>query len=324
MRRLFLPLLLLLGCNEIDIPDDIGLAGIPSEEPFINLADFATESISTNIPSLQVSVNGSVITALISVTDQDGNPLEGFTIGNYVIQEVIEEDTVQISAQLIENIQETDPLAVSINMDYSGSMSFQDITQMENAIRSFIRLKETQDIFSIIKFASTVDLVQTFTADTSQLINAVNAPENVSGGTSFYDACQQGLEDLNGINGDFIRVVVGFTDGEDSGFGLTLDGLINNATSANIPIYTIGLGAANTAVLSRLSNNTGGRFSLATNNSDIQQLYDQLDNQLNSLYQVQWANSSSAGTVVTVVITVEYTSANGTFVDIATSSYVAP
>ena len=325
MKRTAVVLLIFCGCSEINIPDDIGVEGAPDEAPFVNLDDVTTEAISSNIPRLEVSVSGDLITAFISVTDQEGNPIENFTIGNYLIQEIVANDTTTINAQLIDRTNtETDPLAVSINMDYSGSMELQDIIEMERAIKSFIRLKNEQDIFSIIKFASSVDIVQTFTRDTSLLISAVNKPEKVSGGTAFYDACQAGLDELGSIGNNYIPVVIGFTDGSDGDSFISLDNLINNAISSSIPVYTIGLGSVNSAVLSQLSNSTGGRFSLATSNADIQQLYDLLDNQLSSLYEVQWTSTAVSGSNVVVLITVEYTSANGTFTDQVTSNYTAP
>lgn len=303
-----------LSCNNDDDPQPIS--------PFSDLGDFTTTAISSNIPRIEITVDGSEVNAFVSVTDQNGDPLENFTIGNYQVQEVIGSDTIQVNAELLENNVNDLPLAISANMDYSGSMSSIDITNMEEALSTFINIKNPNDQLSIVKFGASVERVQGFTTDADLLLSAVDQVAFVGPSTAFYSACQLGLDDLEGIPNTFIPLIIGFTDGIDNSSDLSLSTLISNALEANIPIYTVGLGDANVASLQTLSNATGGRFNYATNSSDIQLLYEQISNQLNNLYEIQWNITADTGTVVTVLITVEYTSGNGTFVDEAINTYV--
>ena len=129
-----------LSCNNDDDPQPIS--------PFSDLGDFTTTAISSNIPRIEITVDGNEVNAFVSVTDQNGDPLENFTIGNYQVQEVIGSDTIQVNAELLENNVNDLPLAISANMDYSGSMSSMDITNMEEALSTFINIKNPNDQIS--------------------------------------------------------------------------------------------------------------------------------------------------------------------------------
>ena len=308
-------LILLLSCGDND-PEPIKAFGNPD--------DFITTDISANIPRLEISLNEREVNAFISVTDQNGNPLDNFTIGNYIVRQVIDSDTVLTNARLQESEADDLPLKVSANMDYSGSMSSSAREDMEAALRTFVALKNPDDQISIVKFATRVEKVQDFTTDNNLLLTAIDSTVRVGSNTAFYSACQLGLDDLRIVQTASIPVVIGFTDGFDNRSSLTLDDLIQNSILDGIPIYTIGLDNANTSDLQTLATSTGGRFSFAPSSQDIQQLYTQISNQLNSLYELQWTISGSSGTLVTVVVTVQYTAGHGRFVDTAVSSYVIP
>ncbi|GAB5526396.1 MAG: hypothetical protein Roseis2KO_42680 [Roseivirga sp.] len=313
-------LLSLLGCNQIEIPEPL--------DQFRNLDDTNTTSISANIPRIEVDVNGRTVTAKISVTDQQGLPLENFRIGNYrIVEKVTGSDTVDVNAQLIEASEGTNlPLAISAVMDYSGSMSALDIRNSELAMNTFVGLKSPDDIFSIVKFSSSVQIIQDFTSDADLLRQAVdlNYPD---GGTAFYDACEVALNNTkaqSNVVNDYLPVIIGFTDGEDTRSVTSLSRLVANANGCGIPVYSIGIGGADRTTLNSLSNSTGGRASFAPSSSEIGELYNQISQQLTTLYTAEWNSSASSGTQVTVVIDVEYTSANGTFTDRALTSYIVP
>ncbi len=313
-------LLFLLGCNQIEIPEPL--------DQFRNLDDMSTTAISANIPRIEVDVNGRTVTAKISVTDQEGLPLENFRIGNYrIVEKVTGADTVNVNAQLIEQSDGEDlPLAISAVMDYSGSMSVLDIRNSELAMNTFVGLKSPDDIFSIVKFSNSVRIVQDFTNDADLLRQAIdlNYPD---GGTAFYDACEVALNNTktqSNITNDYLPVIIGFTDGEDTRSVTSLSRLIANSNGCGIPIYSVGIGGANRTTLNSLSNSTGGRASFAPSSAEIGELYNQISRQLTTLYTAEWNSSASSGTQVTVVIDVEYTSANGTFTDRALASYIVP
>lgn len=291
--------------------------------PFSNPNDFTTTGLETNIPRIEVLKVGNTIRVYLSITDQEGNPLSGFNIKNFQIMEVVDGDTLVKSANLLNNGDEdiSEPLAISANMDYSGSMFDQDIQDMENALKTFVKLKEAGDLISIIKFASYVERVQDFTNDTSLLLSKIDEYAYVGELTAFYDACDLGLDDLEGLSGNYLPVVVGFTDGYNNASYQSFDGLISKATDYEIPIYNIGFGSADHTSLTAISEATGGRYFYAISGDEIADLYLLLKDQLKKLYVFQWPLNADHSGTVQVVIKVEYTGGNGDFTDTAVKYY---
>ncbi|MDO5979247.1 vWA domain-containing protein [Flavivirga spongiicola] len=294
------------------------------EQAFENLNDVTTTSLETTIPRLEISQSNNKLVALLSVTDQDGIPLEQFTLGNYEIKitandgDPVAIDQNQTTLSELNNTN-TNPLAMATTMDYSGSMSNINIQDMEAALKNFISLKDDADLMSVIKFASSIKEVQGFTSDTSLLETAISTNANIGSLTAFYSACDLGLEEVNKLS-DVLPVVIGFTDGFDNRSTISLNNLILKSKSLSIPIYTVGFGNTDQFGLEFLANETGGRFFYAPTSEDISNLYEIINQQLRKLYILEWAINYPSGTVLTIEITTNYTAANGSFTDVSTKT----
>ena len=308
-----LVILLFMSCSSDDDPK--------IDKAFEDLTDFTTSKIETTIPRIEISQSGSKITVLLSVTDQEGKPLQNFTLGNYQVEvtekantKIIDKDHITLTE--LDEFSNSDPLAIATTLDYSGSMSSINVTDMESAIKSFIGLKSNNDLMSIIKFASSVKQVQDFTTDITLLNDAVNTRHYIGSSTAFYSACELGLDKSNEVK-NVLPIVIGFTDGFDNRSNITLLNLITKAQELVIPIYTIGFGSSNQQSLKRLAEETGGRFYFAPTGDDIADLYEVINGQLKKLYILNWTTNYPQGTEIMIKITTEYTSANGTFTDVS-------
>ena len=167
-------------------------------------------------------------------------------------------------------------------MDYSGSMSPQSLTDMENAAISFVdKMTATASSMEIIKFSSTVAVVQPFTSSTIALTNAILAPWAGAGGaTALYDAVYQALSDTSLQNASSGAVVV-MTDGGDNSSTQTIDTVIQFANDNGLQIFSIGLGAAiDVAVLTRMALETGGKYYEAPSSSDLAAIFDAISSDL--------------------------------------------
>ncbi len=307
-----------LGCAKDDDSPRI-------DEAFENLSDFTTTEIETSIPRLEISQTGKSLTVLLSVTDQDGKPLEEFTLGNYEIEmmtnanvELVNKNRIALSVFDQTN---NDPLAAATTLDYSGSMSNQDILDMEEALRSFIGVKNQSDLLSIIKFASYVEEVQSFTTDPTLLNDAIDIDPSIGSSTAFYSACELGLDQVAQLN-NVLPLVIGFTDGADNTSSISLNGLVNKSKSMGIPVYTVGFGSAQQYNLETLATETGGRFYYAPTGADIADLYQVIGGQLRKLYILEWDIDYPTGTELTVQITTDYTAGNGAFTDVSTRTLI--
>ena len=309
----------LFACSSDDSNDSA-----PENEAFENLNDVTTTNVETTIPRLELSQSSDKLTLLLSVTDQDGTPIEQFTLGNYEIKITINGGTPSIISQNQITLSEFNdlnnkPLAAAATMDYSGSMSYTNELDMEAALRSFISLKDGNDLMSIIKFASRIEEVQSFTTDASLLDAAIDINPSIGASTAFYSACDLGLEKVSLVN-DVLPVVIGFTDGFDNNSTISLTDLITKSNTTGIPIYTVGFGNADQDGLQFLADETGGRFFYSPTSEDISNLYQTIGQQLRKLYVLEWAASYASGTEITVEIKTEYTSANGSFTDVSTKT----
>lgn len=301
------------------------IAGCEREQKFgirsvaySNIDDYNTEDISSNVLRVELGNSDNNISMILSITDQDGIPLENFTIGNIEIYQMLGEDSIEIN---IENMYELnkqgnpDPIAAAMTMDYSGSMDYNDILSMENAVKTFVQLKNQQDLVEIIKFASTIETMQTFTSDTSLLIQAIEAYSSVGGSTAFYSSVEQGINSVKNIT-DVIPAVIALTDGLDNNSYISLYELIELAKLSQIPVYTIDYGSdVISSNLLLLAEETGGRAFNSPDNSDIINLYEIISGQLSNLYVVEWDGAYSFGSEIVIRITVTYTAGNGRFTD---------
>tara|TARA_R110002020_G_scaffold375361_2_gene586553 strand:+ start:970 stop:1962 length:993 start_codon:yes stop_codon:yes gene_type:complete len=288
------------------------------DEPFSDLNDVTTTALETTIPRVEISQSGTDINLSLSVTDQDGIPLENFTIGNYLVEMFVGSNSqiipnASITLTEMTEMPSSDPLAVAATMDYSGSMSSQNRSDMESALKTFVNIKDANDEVAIIKFASSVQLVQDFTSDSSLLIDAIDRFPAVSGATAFYSSCDLGLMEADDET-DVFPVVIGFTDGNDNNSSINLPSLITKAQDLAIPIYTVGFGSVSQTNLQTLADETGGRYFYAPNGEEIEDLYEIINGQLKKLYLFNWQIMDlPTGTEVNIRITTTYTGGNGTF-----------
>lgn len=309
IQTFFFGLLILTSCEREPITQIRSIA-------YSNLNDFSTTDIYSNVLRVEFDQDDGDISLLLSITDQDGYPLNSFTIGNIAVYTSTGTDSVKVKVEEIVELGEEDdkdPIAAAMTMDYSSSMSSTDISNMEEAVKTFVRLKEDDDLIEIIKFASSVQTVESFTTDTTSLIEAIEYSASVGSSTAFYSSCEEGINSIKDIS-NVIPSIISLTDGGDNNSTITLNGLITLAQEYQIPVYTIGYGSGVSATnLSELALQTGGRFYQSPNSLEILDLYQLISEQLRQLYLVSWKNQYSSGTQLVISVTVTYTAGNGTF-----------
>jgi len=292
----------------------------PAGQAYSNTSDLQTTAVELTIPRIEVNpARATDVKLYLSVTNQDGAPLQNFNQFNFVIKQVCAGSTdsvVVASASFGTITQQGSNIAASSTMDYSGSMSSYDILNMENALRFFIREKQAQDQMEIIKFADQVQRMTEFTADTTLLIDAVNTYAPVGTYTSFYDAVFMGLEDADNFvntNLDYLPAVLGFTDGYDNDSYTTFSSVVSTANSFQIPVYTLGFGNADSVTLRNLADQTGGRYFYSPDSGELQELYNIISGQLKNLYIANWVFSLNNCYEGVISVKVTYTCGNGTF-----------
>jgi VWFA-related protein len=181
------------------------------------------------------------------------------------------------------------PASLVLILDSSGSMkhTMQDVL---TAAKNLVGKLDEKDQAEVIDFDSNVKVVQTFTHNKQALSSVLDAIV-ADGGTVLYDATAQGIEDLTKRTG--LKAVVLLTDGKDEnakgdgpGSTITLEQLKTKLTSANIPVYTIGLGEGiDKQVLESIASASGGKAYYAKDAETVNKIYSEIITYLHSLHR---------------------------------------
>ena len=294
---------------------------IQSQRAFKNLSDSTTTSLHVTIPRVEWSrtKSSSGINIYVSVTDQDGKVIQEFNENNFKLSYLCKGganiiDVEQHKSVGADNVKSN--FAAALTMDYSGSMSGLDISNMEKAVKQFIQRKDPQDYIQIIKFASTVKIMNEFSADNSILINAVEEWASIGGATAYYDAIYYGLQNANDFvlkHNDLMPSVLAFTDGWENNSAIVkrLDDLIELANKKQIPLYTIGFGNVDSDGMTRLAEETGGRYFYTPDSDGIDVIYDLISGQFDNIYGLTFEYYHIECDELTINVEVTYESHNG-------------
>jgi Ca-activated chloride channel family protein len=180
---------------------------------------------------------------------------------------------------------------------------------MEEAVADFVDQLGVDDEAEIVKFASEIEVVQGFTSDKDLLTNAIYYPVDVGSHTRLYDAAWQAVDDI-ALGLKPRKAVIILTDGEDDdGTGdpissHSLSEVINHANDIGVPLFTVGLGNINDAVLEQMANDTGGQFFDSPTSDNLGNIYSQI---AKVLFENQYILTyvSELGTGVTANLTIE-------------------
>ena len=196
------------------------------------------------------------------------------------------------------------PIALSILLDTSNSMEDKLRTAQEAAI-GFARRLKPDDVASIIDFNSQVRIIQGFTSDVPTLEKAIRSTQ-ANGSTSLYNAIYVSLKELRKVPArteDDIRreAIVVLSDGDDTSSLMPYEEVLDLAKRSETAVYTIGLRPAQNDpirtgfkeaefVLKELARETGGRSFFPTSVHELPKIYDQISQELSTLYSIGYSS----------------------------------
>ena len=243
------------------------------------------------------------VSAYVTVTDVDDNPIPGLSESNF---EALE-DGRKVS---IENAsQTTDPMAIVLTIDTSGSMQAQDKsgqTSMEAAkmaAMDFISMLSEGDQVAIYSFNNEPILKFDFSTDHAAamgIVSGLAAKPNAA--TSLYDTTLEAVKKTAEIPKGR-RAIILLTDGKDEKAGgkcssCSSSDVIDAATTKaiRVPIYTIGVGPqVDARELGRMAGLTGGRRLLASSLDELPGFYKTIANQLKNQYLIKYMTRTASG-----------------------------
>ncbi len=193
---------------------------------------------------------------------------------------------------------ETSARDLLLAVDLSGSMAEADLAGADPAAKAEVRLdvvkcvvgefveRRRGDRIGLIVFGSAAFVQTPFTRDTSVVNQLLQQTEVGMAGpkTALGDAVGLALNVLARSSAKN-RVVIVLTDGNDTGSNVPPVQAARIAAARGVTLHIIGVGdpraageeALNTAVLTRMSTLTGGRFFRANDTASMEEAYRTLD-----------------------------------------------
>jgi Ca-activated chloride channel family protein len=215
--------------------------------------------------------------------------------------EVLDNDKPQPIA-LFESLAQ--PITVVVMLDTSGSMTG-TIDLLRQAAEQFLIRLFPGDMAKVGAFNDKIQVSGSFTNDRDDLISDVKNLD-YGNGTRLYDALLLSLDELKGIDGR--RVVLVFTDGDDTASHIGLGPVLDRARADEAMIYSIGLESIVSngqrlvhtkpdGGLKKMSDETGGGYFELKKTADLAPTFTRVAQELHSQYVIGFAPTQLDGRV---------------------------
>jgi Mg-chelatase subunit ChlD len=244
------------------------------------------------------------IQALVTVTDENGDPILGFATSDFTV--TLDNELIPTSDLNLTPPDAAQRVSVVFVMDYSSSVQSTARPAMEAAVTNFISTMSSGDYAAIIKFNNTngATLVWPFTqigvgSGTNDLITAVGT-DYPGSGTPLLDAINLAINHFIATLSTLPagpKAIIAITDGGENSSTVTQSSVIDNASGNSIPVFTIGVGEITSesrlALLTNLPIQTGGEYLPAPDDDAIAAAYVTVSLLLNNQFLLSIPSSIS-------------------------------
>ena len=207
-------------------------------------------------------------------------------------------------------VNEVQPITVVVMLDTSASMTG-NLKLLEQAAEQFLMRLLPKDKGLVGSFNDKIEFFpSTFTSDRDRLIRALRDLD-FGNPTRLYDAIAASMDRLDKIDGR--RVVLVFTDGEDTGSRADDNAVLDQARREEVMIYAVGLrsdyfnGARQVrskpdSGLKKLAEETGGGYFELDKTSDLAPTFTRVAQELHSQYVLGFTPSQLDGRIHRVAV----------------------
>jgi Ca-activated chloride channel family protein len=199
---------------------------------------------------------------------------------------------------------ESQPFTAVVMLDTSASMTA-NLKLLNQAAEQFLLRLLPVDKAQVGAFNDKIQLSGSFTNNRDELIGALN-DLFFGNPTRLNDGIAAGLDALQGIDGR--RVVLVFTDGEDTASRTSFKSVMERARDEEVMVYSIGLESEYfngmrivrsrpSRDLRRISDETGGGYFELTKTADLSPTFTRVAQELRSQYLLGFAPTALDGKV---------------------------
>jgi Ca-activated chloride channel family protein len=216
--------------------------------------------------------------------------------------EVFDNDKSQVITYFDNSVH---PITVVMMLDTSGSMTL-SIDLLKQAAEQFLIRLLPEDKAKVGAFNDKVQVSGRFTNNRDELVSAARDLD-YGNGTRLWDAVGLALDELKSIEGR--RVVLVFTDGDDTASKIGLGTIVERARADEVMVYAIGLesqymGPNGRMVrskpdrgLRKIADETGGGYFELERTADLAPTFTKVAQELHSQYIIGFTPAQLDGRV---------------------------
>ena len=231
--------------------------------------------------------SGAIVSLFATVNDADKRLVPGLTQEEF---EVYDNDKLQPIAVFDNKIQ---PITVTVMLDTSLSMT-NSLDLLRNAAEQFLIRLLPQDRAKVGAFNDKIEFSSRFTNNRDELVTDMKDLD-YGNGTRLWDAVGASLDELKGVEGR--RVVLVFTDGDDTTSKLGLGAVTDRARDEEVMVYAIGLQTEMVVDrqvirskpdrgLRRIAEETGGGYFELRKTTELAPTFTRIAQELHSQYAI--------------------------------------
>jgi len=269
------------------LPSNLGPAYVRAVA-FLAGGHSAEDLVYVNAPENLDRIDVRMVELFTSALDRRGRPVDDLGRDDFAVREEGEPQELR----RFERVRDL-PIWAGLLLDRSNSMAEEIREVTAGALAFFEQVLTPKDRAAVLTFNHEPELLVRFTADPEVLAGGV-AGIRAEGGTALYDSLIYALYYFSGINGK--RALLVISDGEDEGSRYGFDDALDYACRTGVAIYTIGLGlpardAQIRMQLQRLATETGGRSFLISRASDLERVYESIEEELRTQYLLAYQST---------------------------------
>ncbi len=233
----------------------------------------------------------------VTVFDRDGNLVTDLEAEDFELLEDGRPQVIRYFSRSLAGEAETVPLHLGVLFDASGSME-RDSRFVKTAALRFLNTIDYAADITLVDFDTEVRVARYGQADFPRLVESVRN-RRASGMTALYDAIGVYLD--GAFSQDGRKVLLLYTDGEDTRSRMRLDETMDLVRASDVTIYAIGFQKnLRSSVrqfqrmrLARLADLTGGRSYFPNSIDELDDIYAEIAAELEGRYSLGFVSTNA-------------------------------
>ncbi|MXY26015.1 MAG: VWA domain-containing protein [Acidobacteria bacterium] len=232
----------------------------------------------------------------VTITDDDGNLITDLTVDDFDVLEDGQPQEISYFSVGLESDAELIPLHLGLLFDMSESMGRSERFQKTAAIRFLNTLTYAADM-TVVDFDTEVRVGRYGQADFGRLIERIRG-RRPGGYTALYDALGVYLD--GAFEQDGRKVLVLYTDGEDTRSRLTIREARDLLRASDVTVYAVGFQESlrsrqrlrQRVLLNQLTELTGGYSYFPNTVDELDEIYARIAEELDGRYSLGFVSAN--------------------------------